>query len=118
MWKYKECKCASCGHTEMFALEPTFIFCPKCESRSKRIIYHKFPPKKPKGQSCHVDELHKENVRYSWTLGCNEEDLPNMAKKHPGAEFVKREGGGYQMVIHNRQEKKRRMVEAGYEEYG
>jgi len=59
-----------------------------------------------------------ENERLSWALGCNENQLADKMKKHPGAEFRKAKGGGYQMVVHNRPEKLQRMREAGYEEYG
>jgi len=58
-----------------------------------------------------------EHERLSWTLGCDEHQLPKMMKKHPGAEFRKAKSGGYQMVIKNRTEKLRRYKEAGAEEY-
>lgn len=59
-----------------------------------------------------------EHERLSWSLGCDEAQLPEMQKIHPGAEWRQSpEGGGYQMIIKNRTEKKKRMKERGFEEY-
>lgn len=64
-----------------------------------------------------IDELIKENVRYSYSLGCRPSQLKEMQKLHPGAKFVKR-GHGYVMEIKNRQEKLQRMKERGFVEFG
>lgn len=65
-----------------------------------------------------TDALMKENVRYSNSLGIvdptDKKQMEAAQKKHPGAEFDKRG----RMKIHNRQEKLRRMDEAGMVEYG
>ena len=90
--------------------------CPKCNSKTRPKTIEKSLVA-PQDKGCLVDIMMRDNPRLSWSLGCNENELPRMQKIHPGAEFRKAKGGGYQMVIHNRAEKLRRMKEAGMEEY-
>lgn len=60
--------------------------------------------------------LMKENIRWSWSLGINQDNPEEVRKaheRHPGAIFNERG----QMRIANRQEKLQRMLEANMEEY-
>jgi len=60
-----------------------------------------------------VDGLMKDNLRWSWALAINPNQIKEAMKIHPGAIF--NEKG--QMGIRNRKEKLQRMKEAKMEEY-
>jgi len=54
-----------------------------------------------------TDAVMKDNIRHSEVLGVHPNQIPLARKIHPGAEFTE-EGA---MIIHNRQEKLKRMKE-------
>lgn len=105
--------CKNCDFSEHYLDGDAPMLCPTCSSKYYRLSYVK---EETKNQPF-VNIAFNENERLSWALGCDEADLPVMQKQHPGAEFRKAPGGGYQMVIKNRTEKKRRMRERNFEEY-
>jgi len=100
----------SCWFNELYEDSLAPLRCPECGGKNYRLSF----PKELKKKKPFVSIGFPENVRYSWALGCQPYERAKMAKKHPGAEFTP-DG---RMIIHNRTEKKRRMKEAGYEEYG
>lgn len=63
-----------------------------------------------------TDELMKEHPRLSRALGCHPNQLKEMRKIHPGAEFVTI-NGMCQMKIKNRQDKLKRMKQRGMVEF-
>jgi len=100
--------CKMCGFEKEYEDAPAK--CPKCDRAFYRITFLKESRRKNiKG----VNWYEKDNVRYSYSLGCQPHERASMAKIHPGAEFTP-DG---RMIIHNRAEKKRRMKERGYYEY-
>jgi len=111
----KHYSCTSCRFEQFIGdYDPIPVICPDCSSKSCRVVYNVYP----KNKSEFVNICYDENERWSWALGCNENQLAEKMKKHPGAEFRKAPGGGYQMRISGRPEKIQRMKEANYEEYG
>lgn len=104
-----ECLNKRCNYEEYCEDFKAPHICPGCDGKWYRLRFVKEPKKKKP----FVSIAFPENVRYSWALGCQPNEREKMAKKHPGAEFTP-DG---RMIIHNRTEKKRRMKEAGYEEY-
>jgi hypothetical protein len=113
----KEYTCTNCNfYQEYDGNEEMPICCLNCGSKSSRIIYRRRQDTKPVGTRCGVDALYKENVRYSYSLGCRPSQLKEMQKLHPNAKFVKK-GHGYVMEIKNRAEKLQRMKERGFEEF-
>jgi len=64
--------------------------------------------------TCHVDALMKENKRWSWSMGVNTSQIPEMMKKYPGSEYHPKTG---QLLIKNRVHKLREMKRRGYAEY-
>lgn len=107
-----EFRCKLCSFRETFCDESVPFICPKCNSKCYVLTYlREVQPKKE-----FVNVAYNDSPRLSWALGCNESQLPEMQKKHPGAEFIQREGGGYQMLIKNRTEKKLRMKQAGMDD--
>ena len=109
-----EMRCRMCPFVRTYCDESVPQSCPECNSKSYRLTYlgQEMQPK-----TDFVGICFPNTERLSWSLGCNESQLPDMQRKHHGATFVKAEGGGYRMLITNRTEKKRRMKEAGLEEY-
>jgi len=106
-------ECRLCDYEQCYKYGEAPFRCPGCGAKWYRLRYLKEPKKKKE----FVNIGFKDNERWSWALGCNSEQLPAKMKQHPGAEFRKTPGGGYQMRIKNRTEKKQRMREAGMEEY-
>jgi len=80
--------------------------CPECLSPAYRSFKNEIKDSK-------VDALMKENERYSWSMGCNVDDIPDMIKKFPGSEYNDRG----QLRIKNREHKKFEMKRRGFEEY-
>lgn len=111
----KEYTCTNCDWYGEFEFDsPIPIYCPVCESKSCRIVYRTHT--KAQSVPCNIDGTSRENVRYSYSLGCRPWQLEKMQKLHPEAKFIKK-GKGYVMEIKSRQEKLQRMKERGMCEY-
>lgn len=108
-------ECKLCDYEQLCSDNKQAPFkCPECGSKWYTLRFLDKPPSKQE----FVNIGFADNERWSWALGCNENQLQKKIKQHPNAEWRKAPGGGYQMRIANRTEKKRRMKEAGFEEFG
>lgn len=108
-----ECKLCDYEQTVTWNKQAPFK-CPNCGSKWYTLRFLKQPKEKQE----FVNIGFSDNERWSWALGCNENQLPEKIKQHPGSEWRKAPGGGYQMRIKNRTEKKQRMRESGMDEFG
>ena len=66
-----------------------------------------------RGQS-HINAMMADNERYSWAMGVNVNDIPNMVKQFPGSEYCPETG---RLKIKNRQHKLYEMKRRGFAEY-
>lgn len=74
--------------------------CPKCGKMARR--------------DWTTNRPQKDNVRYSWSMAVNPDQIPAAMKAYPGSEY--RPNG--QLIIRNRREKLVRMKQRGMEEIG
>lgn len=104
--------CTFCGHTfdamELVRDRNKVQECPQCGKQAQRDVEAEL------SEAVVGDE--GDRIRESRALGCPASQIDDFRKLHPGAEFVKR-GSHYNMIVHGRREKKRRMKERHYEEF-
>ena len=87
--------------------------CKKCHSHIKRYTM-KFGVKEVTTPIVNI--TYKDNPRYSYTLGVQENQIEEARKLHPEAEW-KKFGNVYRPLIKNRADKIRMMRQAGMIEY-
>lgn len=81
--------------------------CPKCKAKATRDF------KSELANMGHVDEMMRENERWSWSMGCNPNNIKEMCRKYPGSEYNERG----QLRIKSRTHKLHEMRRRNYEEY-
>lgn len=84
------------------------------KQRQYRILYRKESKPKNKSNFCNIDSQQKDNLRWSWSMGIDIRDIPKMKKLYPDREYHPKTG---QLLVKNRQHKKRLMKEHGLHEH-
>lgn len=101
-------ECKACSFEQLYKdSEELPRCCPKCDSRWYRIRYCK-----ERVKTDFVNIAFPEKERWSWAMGCNPEEIPNMVKKYPGSEY----NPDGQLKIRNRTHKKYEMKRRGIKE--
>ena len=108
--KVIEFRCRNCSFVQSYCDESVPQSCPKCQSKSYRLTYLD-KEMQPKTEFVGVCFPNKE--RWSWSMGCHVNQIPEMMTKYPGRTYNPKTG---QLLIQNRTEKKRLMREHGMEE--
>lgn len=105
-----EFRCRTCSFVQTYCDESAPICCPKCNSGSYRLTYlsKEMQPTEVVG----ICFPNKE--RWSWSMGCHVNQIPEMMAKYPGRTYNPKTG---QLLIQNRTEKKRLMREHEMVEY-
>jgi len=79
--------------------------CPSCNHGASRNLV---------AEMTNVDSQHKENHRWSWAMGVNVDQIPEMKKRYPDRTYHERTG---QLLVKSRQHKKQLLREHGMIEY-
>jgi len=104
-------ECSSCNYCEDLNFDTPISKCPECGCGTYRIRYN------PKDRKVEVVNIaYGKNLRYSASLGVSETQIEEAKRLHPQVEW-KRFGRSFRPLIKNRNDKKKLMKQANYEEY-
>lgn len=102
-------ECKRCNFEKFYEPMKSPNACPQCGSKWYRLRYIKEAPKKTKFVNIAFDE----NPRWSWSMGVNIQDIPEMTKKYPDRVYHPKTG---QLLVRNRPHKKQLIREHNMEE--
>lgn len=105
-----QCKSKACWFSETYEDGLAPRRCPECGGQTYRLSF----PKELKEKKPFVNVGYKDNPRWSWSMGVNKSDIPEMMRKYPNRTYHPKTG---QLLVKNRPEKKRLMREHNLEEY-
>lgn len=100
--------CKICSFEKEYDDAP--LQCPKCNRAFYRITFLK---ENSINRNKGVNWYEKDNPRWSWSMGVNVQDIPEMTKKYPDRKYHHKTG---QLLVRNRAHKKKLMKEHGMHE--
>lgn len=105
-----ECLNKRCNYEEYYKDSDAPHICPDCDGKWYRLRFVKEPKKKRP----FVNIAYPDNERWSWSMGVNVQDIPEMTRRYPDREYHPKTG---QLRVKNRPHKKQLMKEHKMEEY-